>query len=457
MYAVARCLDPNPTSGLLKKAGVILENRTIFHEYESFDGSTERIKFILMRFATNTYFGKVDSYKETALHLAAYYGHTKLAALIIDAARYLHKDNLDNSKSYEAFVRQGDDKMNTALHLAVKKQHVDIVKLLVEADQSGMYIQNSDNETPIYLAVSLKYNDIVMVICKACIAPTFDDPGGITPTFNGPGSTTALHAAVKMRPEATKLDDDVVEVIIKAAKRSFSAEQFVAFVRQIDNSEDSALHLAVRQSHLDVVELIAQYAEPTRRNKDFKSPIYIAAELGNKDIVKLLYKTCKFESIRGPGGQTALHAAIIGGNSDCIKFILKKAEDLVTRRDEQGLTPLWLATQKGHTSTVEKLLEILPEDSCASVNHDGRNILHFAAFQSDIEMVKCILASCPAKYINKILNEKDLNGDTPLHLLIREGCFVLELIKHPEINRMAKKQATLHRFRHVIFGRPYHS
>lgn len=126
--------------------------------------------------------------------------------------------------------------------------------------------------------------------------------------------------------------------------------------------------------------------------------------------------------------------------SDCIEFILRKAEGLVTRGDEQGLTPLWFATQKGYTSTVKRLIELLPEDSCATVNNDGRNILHFAAFQSDKEMIKCILAACPPKYINRILNEKDINGDTPLHLLIREGCFVPELIKHTEINIMAKNK-----------------
>lgn len=112
---------------------------------------------------------------------------------------------------------------------------------------------------------------------------------------------------------AKTLNSDVVEVIINAAKHSFSSEQFVDFVRQIDNNEDSALHLAVRGNHLDVVKLIVQYADPTRRNKDSKSPIYIAAEQGNKEIVKLLCES-KFENTLGPGGQTTLHAAITGGD-----------------------------------------------------------------------------------------------------------------------------------------------
>lgn len=53
-------------------------------------------------------------------------------------------------------------------------------------------------------------------------------------------------------------------------------------------------------------------------------------------------------------------------------------------------------------------------------------------------MIRCILKHCPKEYIEEILNYKDVAGDTTLHLLIREGCFVLELIKHNKVDTMAK-------------------
>lgn len=113
----------------------------------------------------------------------------------------------------------------------------------------------------------------------------------------------------------------MVDVIIKSAKDSFSPEKFVAFVRQIDNNEDSALHLAARGNHLDVVNLIVHDADLTRRNKDSKSPIYIAAEQGNRDVVKLLCES-KFEDTLGPGSQTTLHAAVTGGDLGIQNFFL---------------------------------------------------------------------------------------------------------------------------------------
>lgn len=33
-----------------------------------------------------------------------------------------------------------------------------------------------------------------------------------------------------------------------------------------------------------------------------------------------------------------------------------------------------------------------------------------------------------------------MNGDTPLHLLIKNGCFVPELINHKDVNIMARNK-----------------
>ncbi|XP_074357806.1 uncharacterized protein LOC141697374 [Apium graveolens] len=55
-------------------------------------------------------------------------------------------------------------------------------------------------------------------------------------------------------------------------------------------------------------------------------------------------------------------------------------------------------------------------------------------------MVQGILKYCPEKYKSKILKHHDINGDTPLHLLISHGCFIPELIKHKGLDTMAKNK-----------------
>lgn len=100
--------------------------------------------------------------------------------------------------------------------------------------------------------------------------------------------------------------------------------------------------------------------------------------------------------------------------------------------------PLCVAAKEGHTSTVIQLLKLLPDSSCVAVSYEGRNILHFAAIQSNKEMIHSILRYCPSQYTSKIINDKDVNGDTPLHILIREGCFIPDFIKHILVQTMAR-------------------
>lgn len=121
----------------------------------------------------------------------------------------------------------------------------------------------------------------------------------------------------------------MVEVLIFAARGSLPANYgfgrhsmssgFENFVRQkTDDDCERALHMAVRGNHLNVVKLVLQLdpgypLEDT--NRDFKSPIYIAAELGYKDILELLCESCSLEYTHGPRGESALHAAVKGLNT----------------------------------------------------------------------------------------------------------------------------------------------
>lgn len=194
LYAAAIEGDVDAISELQTYAGrLTIDDRTILH-IESMDGITKRVQFILSKFATKALLAKVDSKKETALHLAAYYGHTQVVKTLIYAAEYLPSFSAGQLaatvsnpiNSYKAFVRHANDSMNTALHVAVSKGNLDIAKLLVDADKSHRHNQNCNGETPIYLAAKLGYNDIVMMLCSVCKNPALDGPEG----------RTALHASI---------------------------------------------------------------------------------------------------------------------------------------------------------------------------------------------------------------------------------------------------------------------
>ena len=69
--------------------------------------------------------------------------NTEVAEILIDAATDLPPSDDDSQvTSSQAFLRQADKHLRTALHNAVMKDNVAIVKLLLEADPSDTHSKN---------------------------------------------------------------------------------------------------------------------------------------------------------------------------------------------------------------------------------------------------------------------------------------------------------------------------
>ncbi|KAL8090965.1 hypothetical protein AgCh_040148 [Apium graveolens] len=180
---------------------------------------------------------------------------------------------------------------------------------------------------------------------------------------------TALHLA------ADNGHTQVVEVLIDAAQHlpssANSVSSFKDFIRQAnDQIGNTALHLAVLNCNMAIVKLLVD-ADPNDshvQNNEGKTPIYIAAEKGYKDIVKVISTTCTALSLTGPGGRTTvLHALIQNINqeaSEVIRMTIHAAkcwssadfESLFCRTDELGNTVLQFAVEKNCMDVVRLIL-----------------------------------------------------------------------------------------------------
>ena len=114
----------------------------------------------------------------------------------------------------------------------------------------------------------------------------------------------------------------LVEALLSAAKSNLPPSSanddpvtpFQAYIRQANGiNQNTALHSAVLNNDVAIVKLLVE-ADPNHNhvpNNEGKTPIYIAAENGFKDVVKEMCKTCTALSFYGPAGcTTALHALI---------------------------------------------------------------------------------------------------------------------------------------------------
>ncbi|KAJ9701421.1 hypothetical protein PVL29_006672 [Vitis rotundifolia] len=204
-------------------------------------------------------------------------------------------------------------------------------------------------------------------------------------------------------------------------------------LRMTNKENDTALHEAVRYHHPEVVKLLIE-EDPEftyGANLSGGTPLYMAAERGFRDLVKMIIENTTLipPAHTGPMRRTALHAAVVC--HDPITHILfinlrYSYPDLTKEVDENGWSPLHCAAYLGYVSIVAKLLD----NSDKSVvylrvkNYDNKTALHIAATRGRKRTAKLLVSHYP-----DCCEQVDINGNNVLHLIMMQRRFFKRLIK----------------------------
>jgi ankyrin repeat protein len=163
---------------------------------------------------------------------------------------------------------------------------------------------------------------------------------------------------------------------------------------------------------------LAQHLKETRPqdllSKDDKgcAPFHIAVFAGKVKVSELLIGCSDDLDIRDIEGHNLLHRATWKGQIDIARVLLEhdgETKALVNAKDENGQTPLHIASQHNRLSIVALLLEF-----GANVNvqdNDGMTPLFFAAQSARSSKVVQLLLKHGAE-----VNRTSKNGQVPLHL-----------------------------------------
>ncbi|CAI9095208.1 OLC1v1031095C1 [Oldenlandia corymbosa var. corymbosa] len=259
-------------------------------------------------------------------------------------------------------------------------------------------------------------------------------------------------------------------------------------------AESAAFSMAVRHNRYDIIELFMEkrpslfrYLEtsspvdrvliralrwsirPTKTqvNQWAKSPLYVAVEKGYHRIVTLLLSSRGSFPYYGPGQKTISHAAAASNSPECMRIILEKRPDIMKEVDVYGWSALHYAAVLGHTEMVEQLLSKDSSIGYLVAGHDECKIpLHVAVIHGHLDVIQRILFRCPHSWgmitskaqkilhlaivnecqnvldyilqnswASELMNEKDLYGNTPLHLYVStKNIQGYGLINHPGID-----------------------
>ncbi|KAF3640893.1 hypothetical protein FXO38_21887 [Capsicum annuum] len=185
----------------------------------------------------------------------------------IGDANFLLGDHLkrDEENSYQVTPKEGhntkekltrmpDASVDTALHKAVRSQHLDVVNLLVKEDSEFEFPPNHAQETPLYLAAVSGFHDTLINILESCKKLTY---------AAGPSKRTPLHAAVIQEHSGS------------------------------ENAWTTAFHIAASEGDVNMINELLNHCPDCRDflNNNSQNALHVAV-LNNQEKEKLMEDLC---------------------------------------------------------------------------------------------------------------------------------------------------------------------
>ena len=309
------------------------------------------------------------------LHQACEGGHLELVEKLID--------------DYHCDLMARDDEGLTPLHVAALEGNDHVVWWLVSNCDYSVECRDNDDNTPLLIAAVKGQVHVLQVLLS--------EFGAYIEACNNQNNT-ALNVA------ALNGHSNVVTLLV---------DQFGCSPHTKGYNNRTPLHQACEGGHLELVEkLIDDYhCDPMARDDEGLSPLHIAAMNGNNDVITLLVdqkEKCVPLNEADKDNNTPLHLASLNGHTDVAIQLLKLGSDL-SRKGENGQTPLLMTCQRGHSSLAMMFLKEKGV-SCNAVDQDGESALHYAA-SSPLDSVVEVLVN----EFKCSVDVKNSSGQTPLH------------------------------------------
>ncbi|KAJ6384541.1 hypothetical protein OIU78_027779 [Salix suchowensis] len=145
------------------------------------------------------------------------------------------------------------------------------------------------------------------------------------------------------------------------------------------------------------------------------TPLHVAALLGHAEFAMVAMQN-------HPGladeldqqGFSPIHLASAKGHWEIVRGMLVRRPDLAFIKDEDGKNPLHTAATKGRSQVLREVFSI---ESAQELTPKGENVFHVAVKHNQFKALETLIQlACENQVLNELVNAKDEDGNTLLHL-----------------------------------------
>ena len=314
--------------------------------------------------------------------------------------------------------RKSNKQVPSPLHLAIKYQHVEIVKHLINngADPDG------NGFTTISYAAVIGHLELVNFLLMNGADPKitagvifqnslhFASKNGKLEVVKSLVEHKSMNGAINRR--SGKNQDGPTALHLALENNHYEIAKYLAYKNADLNLKvkgSSPLHLLAQKGNLELFKVLVEKGANISAKDDpnEETPLIIAAKNNNFDVLKYLVEK-KVEVNAKCKGQTVLHVLAKRNEDEIINHLIANECDVNLKNDE-GETPLMIASSSGCFDVVKTLLQ-KKADLFLETN-DERTALHLAAKNGHQKIVSLLIDHGANMF------HQDANGSNPLEYL----------------------------------------
>ncbi|XP_022155107.1 serine/threonine-protein phosphatase 6 regulatory ankyrin repeat subunit B-like [Momordica charantia] len=301
---------------------------------------------------------QTDDVSNTGLHLTSRLGHVDMACPDMVVAE--------------------NKKLETPFHEACRHGHINVVKMLLEANPDVACKRNSENQTPFFLACSNGRLDVVAyLLAKLGISSCLEDDDALALDQScihaaaSNGYTDVVRELINASPKLAHVADSngnlALHIACSKGQREMGwtlLQPDVNMAMQYNNNGYTPLHLAAMNGKVAVLEDFVSTVTSSfyHSTKEGETIFHLVVRYGRYDAFIYLVHAWNGTNLlqsRDRYNNTVLHLAIAGQRHEIAEYLIRKTGVELNSRNYRGHTPLDVLDQQARETPENRRIESL--------------------------------------------------------------------------------------------------